>query len=414
MPLAAAFAKEGFKVFGYDKSEKKIEMITDQGYSAEEENMKNVIKDLTNRNLFFSSDQDILTDFDVSIICVPTPKDDTLNPDLGFVISALETTAKYLQEDRMVILESTTFPTTLENIAKPLLEEKSGLKAGKDFYLVSSPERIDPGNKNFNLGNIPKVVSGVDDISTKNASALYSNVVPKVVEVSPPRIAEATKLLENIFRLVNISLINELAKIFELMGIDTYKVIEATATKPFGFMPFYPGAGAGGHCVPDDPLYMSYIAKKFHVHLDFIETATKINESMWRHVAELAQHGLNRAGKPVNGTKIGILGFSYKPNVEDIRNAASIEVIRNIDQLGGIVCGFDPFVKNFQSTKEVGFEEIFNCECVVMLVKHDYFTDRKEKIREFLVKNNIVFVDCVNFFEGSPDDMIYVGLGKPR
>ncbi len=414
LPLATAFAGKDFKVYGFDVSKKKIDLILNENFGADNKSAENFLKKFTNKKIFFSSDPDILKNFDVAIICVPTPKDDTLNPDLSLVISALEIASRYLRKDAMVVLESTTFPTTLENIAKPLLEKKSGLTAGKDFYLVSSPERIDPGNKTFALGNIPKVVSGIDDRSTKLASSLYSNVVPKTIEVFPPRVAEATKMLENIFRLVNISLINELAKIFELMDIDTFKVVEATATKPFGYMPFYPSAGAGGHCIPDDPIYMSYIAKKYHVHLDFIETATKINESMWEHVTYLVQLGLNKVGKAVNGARIGVMGFSYKPNVEDIRNAASIEVIKNLKKLDGDVYGFDPHVKNFKHAREIDFHEIFNCDCVLMLVKHDFFKDKKEEIHKLLKQNGAVFIDCVNFFEGMPDDIKYVGLGKPR
>jgi UDP-N-acetyl-D-glucosamine dehydrogenase len=414
LPLAMEFAKKHFSVYGYDISKEKTDRIKRGEYYADDAQLRKSLKKFMGENISFSSDPSILKDFDVAIICVPTPIDETLNPDMSYVISALEIVSDFLGKDKMVVLESTTFPTTLEHVAKPLLEKKTGLTAGSDFYLVSSPERIDPGNKVFTMDKIPKLVGGVDDKSTKLAALLYSNIVTKVIEVYSPRIAEAAKLLENTFRLVNISLVNEMAKIFEKMDIDTFEVINATATKPFGFMPFYPSAGAGGHCVPVDPFYLSYIAKKYRTYSDFIETAGKINESMPEHIVDLIKLGLNSFSKPLKGTKIGILGLSYKANIGDPRNAASIEIIKILKRFGSILYGFDPYLEDFELIERKSFDEIFECDCVVMVTKHDFFAERKEGIYSFLKKNKAIFIDCVNFFEGIPTDIKYIGLGKPQ
>jgi len=411
LPLAIEFINKGFTVLGYDIDRRRIEQIRTGEYFAEDTRIHESLKKYIERNLILSSNSKDMIDFDVDIfiICVPTPIDAMLNPDMGCVTSALETVSQNLKKGAMVVLESTTYPTTLENVARPILEHGSGWIAGQDFYLLSSPERIDPGNMQFQLNEIPKIVGGINNESTRLGYLLYSQIKNKVIPVDSPRTAEAVKLLENIFRLVNISLVNELAVLFEKMDIDIYKVIDAAATKPFGYMPFYPSAGAGGHCIPVDPFYMSYIAKKYGVHLDFIEHSGKINISMQDHVISLIGQGLNRKGKSIKGSRIAVLGLSYKPNIQDTRNSASTSIIKILEDLGAEVIRIDPVIETMATIDDV---YKCNCDCAVMLIKHDKFITEKDKIHRMLNTNRIAFVDCVNFFKYT-DEINYIGLGKP-
>jgi UDP-N-acetyl-D-glucosamine dehydrogenase len=416
LPLAIEFVNKGFTVLGYDIDRRRIEQIRTGEYFAEDTRIRESIKKNIDKKLFLSSLPEDLIDIDVFIICVPTPIDAMFNPDMTCVTSALETVSLNLNKRAMVVLESTTYPTTLENVARPILEHGSKLVAGQDFYLLSSPERIDPGNMQFQLNEIPKIVGGINDDSTRLGCLLYSQIKNKVVAVDSPRIAEAAKILENTFRLVNISLVNELAKVFEKMDIDTYKVIDAAATKPFGYMPFYPGAGAGGHCIPIDAFYMSHIAKKYGMHLDFIRDSGKINLSMQEHVISLIWRSLNREGKSIKGSRIAVLGLSYKPNIKDTRNAASTRVIRMLEELGAEVVCIDPVIETMATINDIYKT---NCDCVVILVKHDKFVNEKSYLFRIIMQHRIAFVDCVNLYESNAKEMKeifginYIGLGKP-
>lgn len=418
LPLAIEFAEKGFKVHGYDVSEKKISDIVSSRFYREEPALNQKLKNVLGKNLVLSTDPDTLKSFDAGIICVPTPIDDTKYPDLTYMISAAKTLAKYLGKEKLIVLESTTYPTTLEHNIRPVIEKQASMIAGKDFYLASSPERIDPGNKNFSLRTIPKVVGGINSESTEVTVALYSQIIDRVIPVDSPRMAEATKILENVFRLINISLINEFAKAFEEMDIDTFKVVDATATKPFGYMPFYPSAGAGGHCVPVDPYYMVYIAKKYGKNSDFIELAGKINDSMKDHVILLATIGLNNAGKCFRNSRIGLLGVAYKPDINDMRNAVSPMIVEKLKNLGAEVCYYDPIVDEpgheFTGAEKTDLMGVLSCDAVIMITNHDAFKSEKETIRLQLSQNKNAFIDCVNFFSAAPEGINYVGLGKPR
>ncbi len=418
LPLAIEFAKKGFNVHGYDTSDQKISDIEKDKFYKEEPELNKKLHDVLNKKLTLSTNPDTLKNFDAAIICVPTPIDNTQNPDLTYILSAAKLLSKYLDKEKLIVLESTTFPTTLENVIRPYIEKETGMNAAKDFYLISSPERIDPGNKKYSLHTIPKLVGGINKESTEIGTTLYSQIIQKVIPVDSPRIAEATKILENIFRLINISLINELSKTFEEMDIDTFKVVDATATKPFGYMPFYPSAGAGGHCVPVDPFYMVYIAKKYGISSDFIELAGKINESMKDHVTSLINTGLNSINKCYKNSKIGILGIAYKPNINDMRNSSSAKIVQKIKTLTQEIYYHDPIIDHpgpeFKDTKKTDLNTILSCDAVVMLTNHDAFKEQKQTILEHLSKNNNVFIDCVNFLNNPPDNINYIGLGKPN
>jgi UDP-N-acetyl-D-glucosamine dehydrogenase len=291
------------------------------------------------------------------------------------VISESETVSKYLQPGQLVVLESTTYPGTTREVMLPILE-RSGLKAGKDFYLAFSPERVDPGSKNFNIKNTPKVVGGIDSKSTKLAELLYSQVADVVVTVSSPEVAEMTKVFENVFRNVNIALVNELTLLCEKMGISVWEVIDAAATKPFGYMPFYPGPGIGGHCIPLDPYYLANKAREYDFHTRFIELAADINENMPYYVVSRIMEALNNKGKSLKNARVLVLGVAYKKDVEDVRESPSLKLIGLLREKGANVCYNDPYVAKIKisektlSSIEVTEKRLSSADCVVIATDH--------------------------------------------
>lgn len=395
LPLAIAFAEKKIKVIGIDKDPNKIDMLRG-GKSYVEDISNQELK--TNMGYFYSTtDFSLLSSVNNVIMCVPTPLNKTKDPDISYIIAAANDIAMYLHKGMLIVLESTTYPGTTEEILKSIFE-KGGLKAGQDFSLAFSPERIDPGNKNFNVKNTPKVVGGVTKGCTERAVELYSKIVERVVPVSSPAAAEAVKLLENTFRSVNIALVNEIAQLCHRMGIDVWEVIDAAATKPFGFMPFYPGPGIGGHCIPVDPLYLSWKAKLFNFRTRFIELADEINGKMPEYVVYRLFETLNEAGKSIKGSNILILGVAYKKDVGDIRESPALEIIKLILEKGGRVIYNDPYVPEFTflgktwRSVEVDDGVLEASDCVVVLTDHSFYNWKSisEKARLVLDTRNAI------------------------
>ena len=355
LPLATGFAQCGYQVVGIDVDEAKVAALAD-GTSYIPDVESALVFDLRERGLFqTTTDYQVLHEIDVVFICVPTPFDAMKAPDLCFVESAARGIAPYLHHGQLVVLQSTTFPGTTEEVVQPILEA-GGLVAGQDFYLAFSPERIDPGQTSsagWDVTNTPKVVGGLTPTCARLAAALLAKMTPQVCVVSTPRAAEMTKLLENIFRSVNIALVNELALLSERMGIDFWEVIDAASTKPFGFMPFYPGPGVGGHCIPVDPYYLSWKAREFDFYTKFIELAAEMNLSMPYHVVERVGQALGARGKPLVGARVLILGVSFKPDVDDARNSPAERVIELLLNAGVRVAYNDPFVPHYRVGKDV-------------------------------------------------------------
>lgn len=346
LPLATAFAQAGFPTVGLDLDARKVESIN-RGESYIPDVETSLIRALVDeKRLRASIDERVLRDADVIFICVPTPFDRMKAPDLAAIRSASESIAKHLRPGQMVILQSTTYPGTTEEFVLPILET-SGLKAGEDFYLAFSPERIDPGNKQWSASNMPKVLGGLTPRSTELARDLLATLTPHVHLVSTPRAAEMTKLLENIFRSVNIALVNELALLCERMNIDIWEVIEAAKTKPFGYMPFYPSAGVGGHCIPVDPYYLSWKAREYDFYTKFIELAAEVNQSMPFHVVNLIGEALNHSGKSLDGANVLVLGVAFKRDIDDARNSPAERVIELLLSRRANVSYHDPYVPRF-------------------------------------------------------------------
>jgi UDP-N-acetyl-D-glucosamine dehydrogenase len=341
LPLAVAFAREGSEVVAVDVDARKVEAIG-AGESYNEDVPSQALRDLGGR-IHATTRYADLAKADAVLICVPTPLTPNREPDLGPLIEATRALAEVLQSDQLVVLESTTYPGTTRERVAPLLEE-SGLAAGRDFHLAFSPERVDPGRTDFTLRTTPKVIGGLTDACAERAEVLYGLVCDRLVRVSSPEAAELTKLLENIFRSVNIALVNELAMLTDRMGIDVWEVVEAAATKPYGFMRFEPGPGMGGHCLPVDPFYLSWRARQFDMATEFIELAGKVNQQMPYHCAGKVQRALNEAGLPVKGARIAVLGVSYKPGVGDVRESPALKIISLLRELGAEIRYHDPHV----------------------------------------------------------------------
>jgi UDP-N-acetyl-D-glucosamine dehydrogenase len=349
LPLATTAARAGLQVTGIDVDENKVTAVN-QGHSyIPDVSEEDLTQAQAEGGLRATTDYAALTDVEVIFICVPTPFDEMRAPDLKYVMAASEGIVPYLKAGHLVVLQSTTYPGTTEEVVQPILE-RSGLEAGVDFSLAFSPERIDPGqtsSKGWDVTNTPKVVGGLTPRCTERAAALLSMLGAPVHPVSTPRSAEMSKLLENIFRSVNIALVNELALLAERMGIDFWEVIEAAKTKPFGFMPFYPGPGTGGHCIPVDPYYLSWKARAYDFHTKFIELAAEVNQAMPYHVVDLVNQGLSQQGKPLSGARILVLGVAFKADVDDARNSPAQRVIERLLAQGAKVGYHDPHVPAF-------------------------------------------------------------------
>jgi len=382
LPLLAEFAGSGFQAIGFEVDEKKAEQIN-AGESYIGDVNSSVIRDLVgSKRLRATTDFDQLKNCDAVIICVPTPLRKTKEPDVSYILAAAEEIKERLHPGQLIILESTTYPGTTDEVLLPMLES-TGLKLDEDFLLAFSPERVDPGNPEFQTHNIPKVVGGVTPDSTEAAAHLYSQIVKDVHAVSSARVAETAKLLENTFRAVNIGMANEMARLCYALNIDTWEVIRAAATKPFGFMPFYPGPGIGGHCIPLDPHYLSWKARQHGFDSRFIGLAEEVNSRMPEHVVQLVADGLNDESKAMKGSRILLLGVAYKKDIDDVRESPALSIIDRLRARGAAVRYHDPFVKevHFDDAHNEGGgeplesvsltdEELHASDCVVIVTDH--------------------------------------------
>src|SRR5437660_2930863 len=389
LPLATEFASAGFKATGFEVDEKKVgEINAGRSYIADVSSQ--IIKQSVDADrLAATTNFDLLGACDAIIICVPTPLRKTKEPDVSFILAAAEQIKQRLQHGQLIILESTTYPGTTDEVLMPMLQE-TGLKLDDDFLLAFSPERVDPGNPEFKTHNIPKVVGGVTDDSTEAAAFLYSQIVNDVHAVSSARVAEAAKLLENTFRAVNIGMANEMAKLCYALNIDTWEVIRAAATKPFGFMPFYPGPGIGGHCIPLDPQYLSWKARQHGFDSRFIGLAEEVNSRMPEHVVQLISDGLNEDRKPMKGSRILLLGVAYKRDIDDVRESPALSIIDRLRSKGCDVRYHDPFVPELSfdsahtestgrpmSSVELNDEQIESSDCVLIVTNHSQIDYRR-------------------------------------
>lgn len=390
LPLAVVFAQSGFKVTGIDLSGRKVKDINNGISYIQDVPTSELSKEVKEGRLRATIDFSVIEELDVIIICVPTPLSKTKDPDLSYIISAAEEVVKYIKKGQLILLESTTYPGTTDELMLPILE-RSGLKVGKDFYLAFSPERVNPGDPNFNTKNTPKVVGGITKECTEAAMALYEKAINKVVPVSSTRVAEMVKLLENTFRSINIGLANEIALMSHKLNIDVWEVIDAAATKPFGFMPFYPGPGLGGHCIPIDPLYLSWKAKQNGFETMFIELASRINSSMPQHVVSRVVDALNEHEKSVKGAKILIIGIAYKKNIDDMRESPALDIITHLSEKGANVVYHDPYIANIK-IKDIPYDSVdisakgavSNFDCCVIVTDHSNL-DYKKVVDEAMV-----------------------------
>ena len=421
LPLAVCLAEVGYTVTGLDTDRKKVDALLRGSSYILDVSGETVARLTAAGKLQATTDYDILKGMDVVFICVPTPFDAMKAPDLSDIVSAATGIARRLQLGQLIILQSTTYPGTTEEKVLPILEQ-SGLRAGRDFHLAFSPERINPGDKVYHVGNLPKVVGGLTPQCADLAERLLKKLSPLVHVVSSPRAAEMSKLLENIFRSVNIALVNELALLSERMGIDIWEVIRAAATKPFGFMPFYPGPGTGGHCIPVDPYYLSWKAREYDFYTKFIELAAEVNQSMPYHVVELVTRGLGLNGRPLRGAQVLVLGVAFKKDVDDPRNSPAERIIELLLDRGAAVSYNDPYVTAFRVGHSVFYRQevkltsqplceslLQQADCVVVVAGHSCYDCT------WIAQHCSLLVDTVNATRGIQDAKArIVRLGAPQ
>jgi len=402
LPLARAFVDSGFPLLGFDVDASKVKRLKD-GTSYIGGISDDIIRQMLRRSFEPTDQFRRLAETDVVIICVPTPLTETREPDLTYVINSARTIAERLRPGQLIVLESTTYPGTTRHVVQPILEE-AGLKAGEDFFLAFSPEREDPGNPDFSAPKIPKVVGGYDSLSQDLAAKLYGSVVVEVVRVSSLEVAEACKILENTYRAINIALVNELKVLFDRMGINIWEVIEAAKTKPFGFQAFYPGPGLGGHCIPIDPFYLTWIARKFGMSTRFIELAGEINTAMPAFVVGNVSEALNDRGKPVKGSKISLLGVAYKKDVDDPRESPGLELMELLLKKGAVVSYNDPHIPKLPQNRnhprlqmastKLTPEYLSSQDCVVIVTDHSAYE------WDWIVEHSTLIVDTRNATRG--------------
>jgi UDP-N-acetyl-D-glucosamine dehydrogenase len=376
LPLAVEYAKTGFSVTGIDVQQSKIDTLN-TGESYIQDVPTSEVRALVEANkLSATTDFAAIADLDTVNICVPTPLRKTKDPDMSYVVSACEQIAAYLHPGMLVILESTTYPGTTDELLRPMLE-KSGLRVGEDFFLCFSPERVDPGNPKFQTKNIPKVVGGTTAACTEMGKLFYSQALETVVPVSSTQVAEMVKLLENTFRMINIGLVNELAIMCGRMNINVWEIIDAAATKPFGFMPFYPGPGLGGHCIPIDPFYLSWKSKQAGIEARFIELAGYVNGQMPHYVVDRVQNALNDHSKPLRGSRVHLLGVAYKRDIDDVRESPALDIIHLLQRRGAEVSYSDPFVPVIRleghNLEAQPVSAVADADCVIVVTDHTTF-----------------------------------------
>ena len=387
LPLAVVFAEAGYEVTGIDPDTRKIELLNQGKSYIQDVPDEDVLKHVKAGRLHGTTDFSVLRKMDAVSICVTTPLRKTGDPDLSFIVTASEELSRHLHPGMVVVLESTTYPGTTRELMLPMLTEGNNLVAGKDFFLAFSPERVDPGREDWTTINTPKVMGGITRDCSDVAAVWYGQALETIVPVSSSETAEMTKLLENTFRMVNIGLVNEMALMCERLGIDVWEVIDAAATKPFGFMKFTPGPGLGGHCIPIDPLYLSWKLRSLNYTARFIELASEINTGMPRHVSTLVMDALNKHGKALKGSKVLVLGAAYKPNIDDLRESPALDVIGLLAEKGASVDYHDPHIPSFEhdgmsmvSVPDV-MAAVRSADCVVIITNHaayDYDAILKE------------------------------------
>ncbi len=404
LPLGVEFAKAGFTVTGIDVGEKKVAQVN-SGDSYVLDVPASVLGPLVKeRRLSATADFAAVSDLDTINICVPTPLRKTKDPDMSYIDAACREIARYIHPGMLIILESTTYPGTTDEFVLPMLE-KSGLKVGRDFFLCFSPERVDPGNPKYQTVNIPKVVGGITPECTRLGSLFYSQALERVVPVSSTRVAEMVKLLENTFRMINIGLVNEMALMCDRMDINVWEVIDAAATKPFGFMPFYPGPGLGGHCIPIDPFYLSWKTRQAGIEARFIELAGYINGAMPLFVIDKVQNALNEQAKPLRGSHVHIMGVAYKKNIDDLRESPALDIIHLLKKRGARVTYSDPFIAKITadgldlSAEDPG-KAAAAADCVVIITDHSDFDYAG------LVREARLIVDTRNALKGHTSEKI--------
>ena len=409
LPLVLDFCDAGLKVTGFDIDESKITKLN-SGHSyisyipAEQINGY-----IDSGMLKATTDFQLLQEVNNIIITVPTPLDDHREPDLSFVRATVEVIAGHLQKDQLIVLESTTYPGTTREVIQPILEE-TGMVVGKDVFLAYSPERVDPNNRNYQAREIPKVVGGITEACLKRVIDLYSQVFNQVVPVSSVEAAEASKLLENIFRGVNIALVNEMKMLFDRMGIDIWEVISASSTKPFGFMPFYPGPGLGGHCIPIDPFYLTWKAREYDFSTRFIELAGEINVQMPYYVIQKTVDALNERGMSIRGAKVLVLGAAYKKDVDDIRESPAVKIISLLQNKGADVSYHDPYIPEIKGMRnypdlvmksvDLSVKTLRDMDCVMVITDHSCFD------QDWILEHSSLLIDTRNLFKGSQSSKI--------
>jgi UDP-N-acetyl-D-glucosamine dehydrogenase len=411
LPLAVETIKSGYTVYGIDLHVGKVESLR-AGVSYVQDVSDDTVRECMNTNRFHpTADYSVIGQLDAVSICVPTPLSPNQDPDTSYIINVVNQLKTYMKQGMLITLESTTYPGTTEELIQWELE-KLGYQVGADFFLCYSPERVDPGNRKYSTYNTPKVIGGTTDKCVELGKLLYSNLVQTVVPVSSPKVAEMSKLLENTFRSVNIAFMNEMALMCDKMGIDVWEVIKAASTKPFGFMPFYPGPGIGGHCIPLDPMYLSWKAKGFRFHSQFIDIAQSINDSMPEYVLHKTVQVLNLYAKSTNNSRILILGMAYKPDIDDLRESPGLEIYELFVKNGAKVDYYDPYARQFVNKAGAVVESIHydlekfrSYDCMVLITNHSCF-DYKE-----LADLGVAIIDTRNAFDGVEGSHIFK-LGK--
>jgi UDP-N-acetyl-D-glucosamine dehydrogenase len=379
LPLAVIFAETGFSVTGIDTAEDKVDSIMRGESHIQDVSSEQVARLVSSGKLNATTEFSVLQDIEAVSICVPTPLRKTGDPDLSFIMDATEDLAKYIHPGMIVVLESTTYPGTTREILLPKFEEASGLIAGEDFFLAFSPERVDPGRKDWTTLNTPKIIGGITSTCSEVAATWYSQALRTVIQVSSSEVAEMVKLLENTFRMINIGLVNEMAMMCDRLGVDVWEVIDAAATKPFGFMKFTPGPGLGGHCIPIDPLYLSWKLRTLNYTARFIELASEINTSMPIYVVAKIQDALNEQRKPLKGSHVLVLGAAYKPDIADLRESPALDVIGLLENKGAQVSYHDPYITRLQhddweKTSVPNLSETLrDVDCVVIITNHSNY-----------------------------------------
>jgi UDP-N-acetyl-D-glucosamine dehydrogenase len=416
LPLAVELARAGFQTTGIDLDARKVEAINRGESYIQDVSTADVAEFHRAKKLAATTDVSVIQTLDSVNICVPTPLRKTKDPDLSYVVSAVESIAAHIHPGILVILESTTYPGTTDEVVLPILE-RSGLKAGRDFFLAFSPERVDPGNEKWTTKNVPKIVGGVTPTCTSLAKLLYGASIDTVIEVSSPKVAELVKLLENTFRAVNIGLVNELALMCDRLGISVWEVVDAAATKPFGFMPFYPGPGLGGHCIPIDPFYLSWKVKEVGFEARFIELAGHVNGAMPHYAVDKVVDALNSQSKAVRGSSILVLGISYKRDIDDMRESPALDVMAVLDQKGAKVSYHDPYVAHLAGREwPAGYdlasvtltpETLAAADCCVIITDHRVFD------YDLIVRHAKLIVDTRNAIKRPHPHVVKLGAPTP-